>query len=924
MRSQSLIGVRPLLVQGHAPTGAIRPRTSRPRTSIPAPSTNFIGRAAVTQGVLRTIQRPGHAGAVVVGAAGIGKTAVLQHIQRALPDASIIRVRGMQNSASFPYRALSFLLSELPMDVTEHPPLVFHAVSALLKEEAGGRRVVLAVDNAEYLDQESASLIGQLVASGRARVVMTVTDFAHADPVFMAMWRHGSLERFELLAFTFDETRQFIETELGAPVSREAVEKLWSLGGGNLQLTRAAMRGLVQRGVLSRRGEAWVLLPWRSVPGAGVINGSSSLRCLSGDQRRIVNLLALTGPIAWADLIQAAEAEDLDRLQDAGVLVVRSESETVVSFAQPGFPDSVTETITKEEAAALYNRVATLPDARRRLEADAARHVGWRMKAGLAVTEEDAVRAASALNTTGDYTGVLDLVQRLQDSTPSARLAYEGLLAALGAGNLTAATTYAARLRAAERTLDPELWTKYKISESRYRRMRAMGDPAEPLREIAVRLKALAGGRHGKVADHQPDLMRLHRMLVAATADLASFNGQYRTNLSTLPAYVDMNLLDSSSREDREFQVAVQSLLLEAQAAVNRQFAAADLAESLAHSLMHLDVSYPIADQALLRVEIAFLVAGGWSDGARLLAEVSRSSGRWSFRLGSLAQLSEGMVLLAQDRHRDAVRLLVSVVEQLRIADPHGLLPIAAAALTYCHSQSSDIGQMITHLPLSEPGRSSSWFIRRAASHFQLMATTGIESRSDAARRFHERAHDDLSIGASMWALVALSSAVRLGRHEAVDDLARVARELEGPLAAICMSYAEGLATGAMHLLVDAMEGAVATGNHRFAMDIAQSGIKAATRAEDKAGLRLVQRRLRELVPDSSYFAASGGNLDLLTPREREVAALAAGGTSNRGIAEILFVSVRTVEGHLYQVYSKLNVGTRAELAEIVPMESAP
>lgn len=919
MRSQSFIGVRPFVVQGLAPTGAIRPPVS-----IEAPRANFIGRAAVTQGVLHAILQPGHAGAVVVGAAGIGKTAVLQHIQRSLPDASIIRVRGLQNSASFPYRALSFLLSELSTDVTEHPALVFHAISALLTEEAGGRSVVLAVDNAEYLDQESASLIGQLVASGRARVVMTTADFAHADPVFMAMWRLGSLVRFELLAFTFDETSQFIETELGAPVSREAVEKLWSLGGGNLQLTRAAMRGLVQRGVLSRRGEAWVLLPWTWALGADVISGSSLLRSLSSEQRSIVNLLVLTGPIAWADLTQTAEVEELDRLQDAGVLVVRSESEAVVSFAQPGFADSVAEAITPEEAVKLYNRIGSLPDARRKLEADAARHVGWRMKAGLAVIEEDAVRAASELNAAGDYIGVLDLVQRLQDRTSSARLAYEGLLAALGAGDLEAATTHAAHLRAAERTLDPELWTKYKISESKYRRMRAMRDPAEPLREVAVRLEALTRGRHGKVADHQPDLTRLDRMLVAATADLASFNGQYRSNLSTLPAYVDMNLLDSSSRGDREFQVAVQSLLLEAQAAVNEQFAAADLAESLAHTLTHLDVSYPIADQALVRVEIAFLVAGGWSDGARLLAEVSRTSNRWSFRLGSLAQLSEGMVLLAQDRLPDAARLLVPVVEQLRIADPHGLLPIAAAALTYCHAQTSDIGQMITHLPLSEPGRSSSWFIRRAASHFQLMATTGIESRSDAARRFHERAHDDLSIGASMWALVALSSAVRLGRHEAVDDLARVARELEGPLAAICMSYAEGLATGAMHLLVDAMEGAVATGNHRFAMDIAQSGIKAATRAEDKAGLRLVQRRLRELVPDSSYFAASGGNLDLLTPREREVAALAAGGTSNRGIAEILFVSVRTVEGHLYQVYSKLNVGTRAELAEIVPTESAP
>ena len=54
----------------------------------------------------------------------------------------------------------------------------------------------------------------------------------------------------------------------------------------------------------------------------------------------------------------------------------------------------------------------------------------------------------------------------------------------------------------------------------------------------------------------------------------------------------------------------------------------------------------------------------------------------------------------------------------------------------------------------------------------------------------------------------------------------------------------------------------------------------------------------------------------LMTPREREVASLAAGGLSNRDIAERLVISARTVEHHLEHVYRKLGVSDRGELTD--------
>ena len=52
-----------------------------------------------------------------------------------------------------------------------------------------------------------------------------------------------------------------------------------------------------------------------------------------------------------------------------------------------------------------------------------------------------------------------------------------------------------------------------------------------------------------------------------------------------------------------------------------------------------------------------------------------------------------------------------------------------------------------------------------------------------------------------------------------------------------------------------------------------------------------------------------------LTPGERRVAELAAGGKTNREIAQALFVTVKAVQYHLTNVYRKLGVGDRAAIS---------
>jgi DNA-binding CsgD family transcriptional regulator len=73
------------------------------------------------------------------------------------------------------------------------------------------------------------------------------------------------------------------------------------------------------------------------------------------------------------------------------------------------------------------------------------------------------------------------------------------------------------------------------------------------------------------------------------------------------------------------------------------------------------------------------------------------------------------------------------------------------------------------------------------------------------------------------------------------------------------------------------------------------------------------QRTTDELARISGRRPGSPG----LTATERRIAALVADGRTNKEVAAALFLSARTVEAHLRQVYRKLGVRSRTELARI-------
>jgi len=76
-----------------------------------------------------------------------------------------------------------------------------------------------------------------------------------------------------------------------------------------------------------------------------------------------------------------------------------------------------------------------------------------------------------------------------------------------------------------------------------------------------------------------------------------------------------------------------------------------------------------------------------------------------------------------------------------------------------------------------------------------------------------------------------------------------------------------------------------------------------------------VARALEYALGASPQAESAATEAGPLSRREREVAAMVAGGLTNREIAQRLFIAERTAEGHVERIRNKLGMRSRTEVA---------
>lgn len=239
-----------------------------------------------------------------------------------------------------------------------------------------------------------------------------------------------------------------------------------------------------------------------------------------------------------------------------------------------------------------------------------------------------------------------------------------------------------------------------------------------------------------------------------------------------------------------------------------------------------------------------------------------------------------------------------------------GFLPRILAELTCAYALSGDLDRAeatrgrLSHLvvPPVHAARVAFAGAQLAASHGDAHAAVETVTAVEAAAR---------GAGLQLAAFDAAYAALRYGDDTAAARLLALGQLPGGRGRDLQRAHAAAVRTGDPAALAIAAGDLHAHGQRLHA-------IEAASAAIDRGAVG-VQHRLVGWIanaPDLVLPGITHGRTGILTAREREVAALAAGGLSDKAIANDLGVALRTAQTHLTRAMAKLGVHRRQAIAE--------
>jgi DNA-binding CsgD family transcriptional regulator/energy-coupling factor transporter ATP-binding protein EcfA2 len=847
-------------------------------------------------------------GVALVGDSGVGKST----LARALADAvesggSTVRFAlGTRTGRDIPLGAFS---RSVTLEAPHVPAAMLAAAHKTLDRE---ENLVVVVDDAQLLDFLSATLVYQLAASGTARLIVTIGSSEAVSDTVTALLKERLVLNLHIDPLTREQTAQLARGVLGGVVESRLVDELYRRTAGNLLLLRGLLGAGRESGVLAHTDDGWQLRgPLR--PDRELYDHLElRLRSLAPEELQAVEILATGELLDWEIVRGLCDADALARLERRGLIqLVADGPDMVARLNHPVIGEAAirlagvvrSRQLNGLLAQALQRdlqqggRRSRLPDVRGQI-----RLAQFMMRSDLP-WDLDVISHAAA-------TAVA--MSNVVCGEELARFAYQrggGMRAALA---LAEAMSWQGRGDEAEAVLGAfDTGGADELLMGRWGCLRA-GNLFWGCGRVDAARTVLAEVK-GRV-----DSKAMLGFAEAIGVSFAFFSGDLATAITTGLPLCESELVPVAmvwAAMSTAWALALSGRFLECDQIAAEGFRAGALGESTPQrfaigvaEVMALTAAGDLAAADRVRERYA-APAAGVREAEAIVAAIS-----------GLADLARGALGSACEALRDSASamsvgfpsgwLMLVSAWSAQAEALHGDQKAAAAALK--RSEEANGPQVAVFLPELELARA---WVRASAGLTTSACRHAIRAAQIAGR-------------SRMYAVEmrALHTAVRFGDRSHTARLTELGRTLAAPLPDAIVAHARALADHDGQLLDEVADRFAGIGAMALAADaVAQAAREHARTGERAKGLES-SARAHWL---AGHFGLQSPAIDAaaqplpITDREREIAAMVAAGLSNRHIAERLSVSVRTVDGHLYRIFAKLDIQSRDQLARLVARSGA-
>jgi DNA-binding CsgD family transcriptional regulator len=897
----------------------------------------LVGREGELQaiaGLLDGVRERG-AALIVRGDAGIGKSALLAAARSTATNNGmlVLSTVGVQSETDLPFAGLHQLLRPILDRLGGLPPVQRDAVRAafgmapvagaepfliglaalgLLSDAAGGRPLALLLEDAHWLDRPTAdalAFVGRRVDSDPI-VLLAATREGYESPLLEA-----GLPELHVDGLAEEPARQLLDAHFPtlAPTLRE---RLLGDAEGNplalLELPAAYGLGIREH----------VELPSYSLPLTERLEQAFASRAtdLPAATQALLLAAAVSETSGLEELLSVAEAIE-GRRPTVDDLVAATSARLIevdrlrVRFSHPLVRSAIYQAATVGQRYAAHGALAEM------LADDPERRVWHRAAAAVGTDREVAVEleeAGGRALARGGIPTAAAAFERAAALTPDP--AHRGRLlqrAADAACDLGRSDIVMRLLHEADSLdLDPHerarwIWLEDAFHEG------PVGDPAhvQSLVETATRVAA-AGDRDLALA-----------LLTAAAA--RCYWGNLREQGRDLIAVADG--LGVAVDDQRLLYVQVLAAPIERGGSV----------------LHELERTVPPEDPAALYLRgMAVCLAGAFDEAGPLLAASARrlrEQGRLRMLAQVLAYRGWAAVMtadfaVAMPATEEAIRLLSETAQPTWEAGSRA----AAATLAGLRGERATVETLVAEVErVALPAGAASMLSLVQYARGLLELGQGRHAQAyEELRRIAEpgdAAHHDLTRLTTFGDLA--EAAAHSGHRDAASELMREleprARATSASWVQVTMLYAQAQLAAddeAQDVFEEALSQDLAAWplvRARLSLAYGEWLRRQRRVVESRASLRAArdafdalsvapwaERARRELrASGESSRRRTSDSLDELTPQQLQIVQMAAQGLSNREIGEQLYLSHRTVESHLYRVFPKLGVTSRAQLA---------